>query len=424
MDHVVVVGAGLAGARSCEELRNRGYDGRLTLIGAEHRPPYDRPPLSKAVLRAADIGAAERLAAAALETDLASLGVTLRLGERATALRPGVLTTERLSPGAPGVRVGPGSAESIETAYDGLVLAVGAVPIRLPGDGAVTLRTADDALALRRALRSGARVVIVGAGWIGAEVATAAIGHRAVVDVLEVADTPVPALGIAVGARLAARFAAAGVRLHTATRVIHADGDHVAVTARGVDVDVAAGGRIDADLVLCAIGVRPDVRWLAGSGLDLAGEPAGTGGILVDASLATSLPGVVAVGDCALRWSPRAGRRVRTEHWDDALHAPEVAAATLLGERATYDPVAYVWSEQFGGYVQCVGAFDGEPGLWREDGTTWAAGWLDADGRLGGLVSVDRPRDALQARKAIAAGGRLDPVRFTDPSVPLRASLL
>jgi 3-phenylpropionate/trans-cinnamate dioxygenase ferredoxin reductase subunit len=178
---------------------------------------------------------------------------------------------------------------------------------------------------------------------------------------------------------------------------------------------------VEADVVVEAIGVRPELGWLAGSGVEV--DEAG-GGVVVDEACRTTLPGVVAAGDCAARWSPRTGRRVRTEHWDDALHAPAVAVATLLGEEAVYDPVPYVWSEQFGRYLQWVGwRSDDAPSVWRGDpdsGGGWSAAWLDADGRLSGLLAVDRPRDAAQARRAVDAGHVPDPDRLADPAVPVR----
>jgi len=193
------------------------------------------------------------------------------------------------------------------------------------------------------------------------------------------------------------------------------------VDSRGVGL--AGRGRVDADVVVEAVGVRPDLGWLAGSGVDV---DQASGGAVVDASCRTTLSGVVAVGDCAARWSPRVGARVRTEHWDDALHAPEVAAATLLGGDAVYDPVPYVWSEQFGRYLQWVGWRTGDrPAVWRGDPAGaggWAAAWLDADGRLTGLLAVDRPRDAVQARRAIDAGRVVSPGRLADPAVPVKAA--
>lgn len=386
-----MVGAGLAGVRAAAELRTRGYAGALTVLGAEPEAPYDRPPLSKGYLLAG--------------TDLTPLepdwlaGVDLRLGVTVTAVRPGVVVTD-----------------GGELPWDGLVLAVGAAPRRLSGSdgGAHVLRTAADAHRLRTALVPGAHVVVVGAGWIGAEVATAAAARGCAVTVLEAGVAPlVTALGPAAGARTAGWYAGAGVTLRTGAAVTTVD-------SRGVGL--AGSGRVDADVVVEAVGVRPRLDWLAGSGVDLDGPG---GGILVDEAGRTSLAGVVAVGDCAARWSPRAGRRVRTEHWDDALRAPEVAAATLLGEPGVYDPAPYVWSEQFGRHVQWVGwRTSDRPAVWRgdPDGADWAAAWLDGDGRLAGMLTVDRPRDLMQARKAIEAGRVVDPAALADPDVPVRSA--
>jgi NADPH-dependent 2,4-dienoyl-CoA reductase/sulfur reductase-like enzyme len=386
---IVVVGAGLAGARICHELRTRGHRGEVVLVGAESHPPYDRPPLSKAVLLGEVDGSA-------LEPGWYA-GAQVRFGEAATALAPGVLTTT-----------------GGELRWDRLVLATGAVPRRLPGDGgALVLRTADDAARLRAAFRPGARAVVVGAGWIGAEVVTAAVRHGVAVTVLEAAQAPlIAALGPEVGGRTAAWYTEAGVELRTGAAVSQVD---------GAGVTLAGGERLPADVVVEGIGVRPELGWLAGSGVEV--DPA-SGGVVVDEWGRASLPGVFAVGDCAARWSPRLARRVRTEHWDDALHAPEVVAAALLGEEAAgYDPVPYVWSQQFGRFLQWAGWRDGPPAVWRGDpdaGRSWAAGWLDADGRLTGFLAVDRPRDAVQARRAIDAGRQPDPDRLADPGIPVR----
>jgi 3-phenylpropionate/trans-cinnamate dioxygenase ferredoxin reductase component len=383
-----VVGAGLAGVRTAAELRARGYAGSLTVLGAEDEVPYDRPPLSKAYLRG---GPLEPLDPGWLA------GVDLRRGVTVTAVRPGAVET---------------TAGGLD--WDGLVLATGAAPRRLAGSdgGAHVLRTAADAHGLRSALVPGAHVVVVGAGWIGGEVATAAAARGCVVTVLEAAVAPlVAALGPAAGARTAGWYAEAGVTLRTGAAVTSVD-------SRGVGL--AGSGRVDADVVVEAVGVRPRLDWLAGSGVDV--DPAG-GGVLVDEAGRTSLPGVVAVGDCAARWSPRAGRRVRAEHWDDALRAPAVAAATLLGEAAAYDPAPYVWSEQFGRHLQWVGWRTADrPSVWRgdPDGGAWSAAWLDEGGRLAGLLAVDRPRDLSQARRAIEAGRVVDPDRLADPDVPVR----
>ena len=385
-----MIGAGLAGVRAAAELRAQGYEGRLTLLGAEQGPPYDRPPLSKRVLLAG--GEPDLIDPTWLE------GVDLRTGVTVTAVRPGML-----------------ASTAGDEPWDGLVLAVGALPRRLAGSdgGAYVLRTAADAVRLRAALVPGAHVVVVGAGWIGAEVATAAAHRGCTVTVLEAGVAPlVTALGPTAGGWTVPWYAEAGVTLRTGAAVAGVD-------SRGVGL--AGGGRVDADVVVEAVGVRPQLDWLAGSGIEV--DPA-SGGVVVDEAARSTLPGVVAVGDCAARWSPRTGRRVRTEHWDDALRAPTVAAATLLGTPAVYDPVPYVWSEQFGRYLQWVGWRSDGPAVRRGDPaapTGWVAGWLDSAGRLTGLLTVDRQKDAMQARRVVDAGRVVDPDRLADPDVPIRS---
>jgi 3-phenylpropionate/trans-cinnamate dioxygenase ferredoxin reductase subunit len=384
-----VVGSGLAGVRTAAELRSRGYAGDLTLIGSEPEAPYDRTSLSKKVLLD-DI-------APVLLDPLWLANVDLRT-ETVTAVRPGEITTT-----------------TGEVPWDGLVLAVGASPRRLAGSdgGAYVLRTAADARRLQAALVPGAHVVVVGAGWIGAEVATAAAHRGCTVTVLEAGVAPlVTALGPAVGARTAGWYEEAGVTLRTGAAVSTVD-------SRGVGL--AGEGRVDADVVIEAVGVRPRLDWLAGSGVELDPD---SGGILVDEAGRSSLEGVLAVGDCAARWSPRGDQRIRTEHWDDALRAPTVVAGTLLGKTGVYDPIPYVWSEQFGRHVQWVG-WRGEdrPVVWRGDpaaATGWGAAWLDEEGRLTGYLAVDRPRDIGQARRVIDAGAVVDPAVIADPDRPLR----
>jgi NADPH-dependent 2,4-dienoyl-CoA reductase/sulfur reductase-like enzyme len=388
MNRVVVVGAGMAGVRVCHELRSGGYTGELTLVGAEDHVPYDRPPLSKAVL----LGEVDH---EPLDPEWYAEAKPL-FGVTATGLAAGVLTTT-----------------AGDLPYDALVLAVGAVPRRLPGDGgARVLRTAADAHALRASLTPGARVVVVGAGWIGAEVVTAAVARGAVVTVVEAGPAPLAvALGAVVGSRTVPWYAEAGVTLRLGAAVSTVD---------GAGVTLAGGERLPADVVVEGIGVRPDLAWLAGSGVDV--DPA-SGGVVADERGASSLPGVWAVGDCAARWSPRTGRRIRTEHWDDALNAPAVVARAVLGDtEVSYDPVPYVWSQQFGRFLQWAGWRDGDPAVWRGDPAAggWSAAWLDPDGRLAGFLSVDRPRDAVAARRAIAAGARPDPARLGDLAVPVK----
>jgi 3-phenylpropionate/trans-cinnamate dioxygenase ferredoxin reductase component len=385
--NVVVVGAGLAGLRVVEELRARDYAGSLTLIGAEPRPPYDRPPLSKKVLTG-------ELDDTGLRADMASLAVDARLAESAVELRAGVLGTD-----------------AAEYRWDALVLATGASPVRLPGGGQQhVLRTAEDALALRDLLQPGTRLAIVGAGWIGAELATAAASRGCQVTVLEAANEPLAAaIGPEVGAKTAAWYAKAGVELRLSTTV-------AAIEPGGVAL--STGGWLPADVMVSAVGVRPAVSWLAGSGVRLEN------GIAVDGRLRTTVPGVFAVGDCAAFWSARYNRRLRFEHWDVALHAPEVAAANMLGGNAEYDPVPYFWSEQFGRMVQYVGWHGGaERLIWRGESTgdRWAACWLARD-RLVAAFTVGLPRDLLQARRLIDAGTLVDPDKLGDPGIAVRDS--
>jgi 3-phenylpropionate/trans-cinnamate dioxygenase ferredoxin reductase component len=386
-ERTVVTGAGLAGLRTVEELRRRGYSGQVTLVGAEQRPPYDRPPLSKKVLTSG--------IDPSLHADFAALEVDFRPGETAVALefRDAVLVTNHDKYG-----------------FDHLVVATGAVPVALPGPGPQRfLRTYDDALALRALLRPGLRLAIVGAGWIGAELATAAAAAGCVVTVVEAGAAPLAAaLGPAAGERTAPWYEQAGVELRTGTAVESVEPGGLAL----------AGGWLAADEVVTAIGVRPAVGWLAGSGVAVGN------GIDVDPGLRASLPGVYAVGDCAAFLSLRFGRRLRVEHWDTALHAPEVAAANILGGAEVYDPVPYFWSEQFGRMVQYAGHHAAADRLvWRgeEAAGSWSACWLAAPGsRLTAVLSVNSPRELLAGRRLIAAGAEVDPTRLTDPTIPMR----
>jgi len=382
---VVIVGAGLAGLRTAEELRARGYTGAVTLIGAEARLPYDRPPLSKKVLTGEidDTG---------LRPDLDSLGIDLRLAETAVDLGDGVLRTT-----------------ATDYPWDALVLATGANPVTLPGDGEqLVLRTVDDALALRERLTPGTRLAVVGAGWIGAELATAAARRGCAVTVVEAGQAPLAAaVGAEVGSQTAPWYAEAGVdlRLRTAVAAIEPGG-----------IALADGGWLPAELVVTAVGVRPAVSWLDGSGLRL------DNGVVVDAGLAASVPGVYAVGDCASFWSSRYQRQLRVEHWDVALHSPEVAAANIAGGRERYDPVPYFWSEQFSRMVQYVGWHGAADQIvWRGRPTAakWAACWLAA-GRLVAALTVGLPRDLLQARRLIQAGAAVDASALADPGVAIR----
>src|SRR5262252_3698888 len=377
---VVIAGAGLAALRAAEELRARDYSGGITMIGAERRPPYDRPPLTKKFM----IGEIDDTS---LRADLTALGVDLRPGEAATGLRDGVLGTDRA-----------------EYGFDALVVTTGATPVRLPGPGPQrVLRTFDDAVALRSALRPGLKLAVIGAGWIGAELATSAAKKGCEVTVLEAAPAPLAgALGVEAGSRTVPWYSAAGVGLRLGQPVESVEHGGIALPA---------GGWLAADEVVTAVGVRPEVGWLAGSGVALEN------GVAVDEGLRASVPGVFAAGDCAAFLFRRFGGRIRVEHWDSAIHAPEVAAANILGGSDRYDPVPYFWSEQFGRMVQYCGHHTAADRLvWRGDteGRDWTACWL------AGVLAVARPRDLLQGRRLIASGVPVDRARLADPAVPLR----
>src|SRR5580693_3958688 len=399
-ERTVVTGAGLAGFRTVEELRRRGYSGQLTLIGAEDRPPYDRPPLSKRVLTDG--------IDPSLNADFASLDVDFRPAETAVAL-------EVPAPAAAASPAQPARESALITnrdkyAFDHLVIATGSVPVTLPGPGPQrVLRTYDDALALRALLRPGLRLAIVGAGWIGAELATAAAAAGCQVMVVEAGPAPLAgALGAAAGARTAPWYEQAGVELRTGTAVESVERGGLAL----------AGGWLAADEIVTAVGVRPAVSWLAGSGLVL------DNGVAVDPGLRASLPGVYAAGDCAAFASLRFGVRLRVEHWETALHAPEVVAANIAGGAEVYDPVPYFWSEQFGRMVQYTGHHAAADRLvWRgdPDAATWSACWLSGDTRqLTAVLTVNRPRDLLQGRRLIAAGAEVDAARLADPAVAVK----
>jgi 3-phenylpropionate/trans-cinnamate dioxygenase ferredoxin reductase subunit len=396
IERVVIAGGGLAGLRTAAEARAAGYPGAITMLAAEPHPPYDRPPLSKKLM----LG---ELDSTSMAAEAGELGLDLRLGEAATGLADGVVRTGRA-----------------EYRFDRLVIATGAVPVRLPGDGGQhVLRTVDDALAIRAALRPGTRLAIVGAGWIGAELATVAAARGCAVTVVEAGAGPaVAALGADVAAALVPWYAAAGVDLRL--------GQPVESVAEGGLV-LPGGGWLAADLVVTAVGVRPATGWLAGSAVQLGD------GVHTDSQLRTSVPGVFAVGDCAAFWSRRYGQRLRIEHWDSALHGPRVAAANLLGDGQDYDPVPYFWSEQFGRMVQVAGRPGGPAQLiWRGDpgGRRWTACWLgaaagpDGPAALSAVLAVGNPRDLLQGRRLIEAGHPVDPARMADPSVPLRDTVL
>lgn len=328
-EHVLVVGAGLAGLRTVEQLRSAGFSGRISLVGAEVHAPYDRPPLSKQLLTGDwDVDRVVLRTAEGLD----ELGVRTHLGLRAVALRPGEV---ELSDGA-------------SLYSDAIVVATGLVARTLPDQPAAvhTLRTLDDALALRADLEKAGSLVVVGAGFIGAEVASSAHGRGVTVTVLEAAAAPAErALGAEVAPLAAQLFAEAGVELRTGVSITgFADLD-----GAGVAVELAGGDRVRADIALVGIGGRPDLGWLADTGIDTtSGLPCSAAGRV------EGLDGVWAVGDVA-SWMDGDGVRHRHEHWTSAGDQAAVVARDILGAPPPAPTVPYFWSDQFGLKIQLVG---------------------------------------------------------------------
>ncbi|MFJ3230266.1 NAD(P)/FAD-dependent oxidoreductase [Streptomyces sp. NPDC086787] len=393
---VVVVGAGMAGVQTAVALREQSFNGTVTLIGAEPHQPYDRPPLSKAVL----LGKSE---GSAFEVDFESLGIDLRLGSEALGVRT---ADHELDTGS-----GP-------VPYDVLVLATGAEPVRLPGTegvpGVHLLRTLDDAERLRPVLTRQHDIVVVGAGWIGAEFATAAREAGCAVTVVEAADHPLAgALPPEVALPMTAWYADSGATLRTRARVAGVEPGAVVL---------GDGTRVPAGAVVVGIGAHPATGWLAGSGIELGAQ----GDVVADDHLRASAPDVYAVGDCASFPSARYGERLLVHHWDNALQGPRTVAAGIIGESpAVYDPVPYFWSEQFGRFVQYAGHHAAaDTLLWRGDpsGPAWTVCWLRGD-RLVALLAVGRPRDLAQGRRLIEAGTPVDRNLLTDPARPLKQAV-
>ena len=433
---VVVVGAGLAGAQTVSALRAQGFDGHLTLLGAEGRAPYDRPPLSKHLLDRRD----PAWLSDELGIDTDALADDVRLGAAATSLAVGRTDVRVTTAGG-------------EIRADAVVIASGSHAV-LPRDwaGAATLHTAADAESLRARLGPGSRLVVVGAGWIGAEVAGVAAAAGVEVTVVEAGPSPLAkALGIAVGELTAPWYAAAGVRLLAGVP---------AADVRADAVRLADGRRLAADVVLVAVGARPATAWL-GSALARDAD----GSLPVDASYAViGAPGHVrAVGDVARRWSARHGW-VPGGHWDGALRGPATAVRALLGgpglagdaepADSPPDPAPYVFSTQLGHDLTLFGSrgaddelvLRGDPGgpsgwsaLWfaresappsdvsdlaragaRAGSDTWGGRQLTA------VLAVDRPRDVGATRRLFTAVAlpRLDPVIAADPTRDLRDAVV
>jgi 3-phenylpropionate/trans-cinnamate dioxygenase ferredoxin reductase component len=386
---VVVVGASLAGLRSVEALRRQGYDGRIVVLGAERHWPYDRPPLSKEVLAGKWDGARTALRK---PESYADLGADWRLGSAATGLD---------------LRGRAVLAGDARVPFDALVIATGATPRRLAGpslEGVHVLRSLDDCLAIRRALDAGARLAVVGAGFIGGEVAATARGRGLEVAMIEALPAPLERqLGDAMGARVMALHRDHGVALQVGVGVQALEGSGRVERVRLVD-----GSVVEADLVVLGIGVVPGTRWLEGSGLALAD------GVVCDERCRASAPDVFAVGDVA-RWThPGYGESLRVEHWTNATEQADAAMTSLLagdGPCEPYASIPYFWSDQFGTKIQLAGrALPGDT-VRVVDGSVEEGRFVALYGREGRFVAAlgfNRPRLVMQYRRLLREGASFE----------------
>jgi len=399
----VIVGGGLAGAKIAEALRDRDFDGEITVLSEEDHLPYERPPLSK------EFFAGKKTLPEFTVHD----GEWFR--DHHIDLRPGTTATA-IDPAAHTVSLPDGSTIS----YDKLALATGSRSRRLdiPGsdaEGVHYVRTVDQAAALLRTLAADKKLVVIGAGWIGLEIAASARGFDVDVTVLEHAGLPLEStLGPEMGEVFAALHRQNGVDLRTGTDVtaISVDGGHAS------GVTLIDGTVIPADAVLIAVGALPNTELASEAGIDVEN------GVLVDAGLQSSDPDVVAVGDIAAAQHPILNARIRVEHWANALNQPETAAETMLGRPAEYVRMPYFFTDQYdlgmeyvghaphGGYSRVVTRGD-------VDKREFLAFWLDSANKVLAGMNVNI-WDAGDAIKELVASSRpVDPERLADPEIPL-----
>jgi 3-phenylpropionate/trans-cinnamate dioxygenase ferredoxin reductase subunit len=383
---ILIVGGGLAATRTAEQLRRAGYTGFLTIVSDEVHLPYDRPPLSKEVLRS--------------EVDDVTLkprefydeqNITLRLGSAATSLD----TTARTVTLDDGTTLG----------YRELVIATGLVPLRIPSfpdlEGIRVLRSFDESLALRSHASAARHAVVVGAGFIGCEVAASLRGLGVEVVLVEPQPAPLAAvLGEQIGELVARLHRAEGVDVRTGVGVADVRGhEHVESVLLTDDAEVTA------DLVVVGIGSKPATEWLDGSGIDV------DNGVICDAAGRTSAPNVWALGDVA-SWRDPTGHQVRVEHWSNVAEQARVAVPAMLGQDAPSAVVVpYFWSDQYDVKIQCLG----EPlasdvvHLVEDDGRKFLA-YYERDGVVAGVVGGGMPGKVMKTRGKIAAGAPISEV--------------
>ena len=398
----VIVGGGLAGAKAAEALRNNDFDGQIILFGEEQHLPYERPPLSKDYL-----AGKKSLSDFTVQNSdwYRDHNVDLRLGSRVTSLDPAAHTV--------------GLPDGTAVTYDKLLLATGSASRRppIPGsdaDGVHYLRTYDDAAALNSVLTEGSSLAVVGAGWIGLEVAAGARQRGVNVTVVETAKQPLlAALGETVGEVFANLHRDHGVDLRLEAQV-----DEI-TTAQGqaTGLKMRDGSTVAADAVLVAVGARPNVELAEGAGLSM-----GDGGVLVDASLRSTDPDIYAAGDIAAAEHPLFGCRIRTEHWANALKQPAVATAGMLGKPGEYAELPYFFTDQYDLGMEYVGhapAF--ERVVFRGDVSTreFVAFWLDGDDRVLAGMNVNIWDVLDDVKSLIRSKAPVDVDKLTDPQSAL-----
>jgi 3-phenylpropionate/trans-cinnamate dioxygenase ferredoxin reductase subunit len=393
----VIVGASLAGAKAAETLREEGFDGRVVLIGEEEDLPYERPPLSKDYLR----GEAEPPFVHS-EDWYRTNDVELRTGQAATALDLDGRAVEL----AGGERV----------PYDALLLATGAAPrtLKVPGielDGVRTLRRRHESDELRRAIVGAGSVAVVGAGWIGSEVAASARQIGARVTLLDLFRAPLErVLGPAISEVYRSLHAEHGVTYLPDASVTGFEGE-----GRVEAVRLADGSTVEADLVVIGVGVAPRTELARAAGLPVEN------GILVDAALRTARPEVLAAGDVANAYHPHYGRWIRVEHWANALHQGPAAARTMLGKNVTYDRLPYFYSDQYDLGMEYVGLAEPSDRLVVRgdlDKREFLAFWLQ-DGRVAAGMNANVWDVVDDVRALILSGVTVNEVKLADPDVPL-----
>ncbi|MDX1884623.1 NAD(P)/FAD-dependent oxidoreductase [Mycolicibacterium sp. 120270] len=377
---IVIVGGGLAAARTAEQLRRSEYGGAVTIVSDEDHLPYDRPPLSKEVLRAEVDDVTLKPAEFYEEND-----ITVRLGNGVASVNPAAQTVTL--------------ADGSELAYDELIIATGLVPRTIPSfpdlEGIRVLRSLDESIALREHAGSAKHAVVVGAGFIGCEVAASLRGMGVNVVLVEPQPTPLASvLGEKIGALVSRLHQAEGVDVRCGVGVAEVRGtDHVE------KVVLSDGTELDADLVVVGIGSKPATEWLEGSGIEL------DNGVVCDDVGRTSTPHVWAIGDVA-SWRHPVGHQVRVEHWSNVADQARVLVPALLGKEipATVS-VPYFWSDQYDVKIQCLGEpqADDVVHVVEDDGRKFLA-FYERDGVVAGVVGGGMPGKVMKVRTKIANG--------------------